>query len=128
VIHVKFLTYEEALGFPLIILFIIGALVVLAVTVVYVIHRHTPLVKANEQELSFLVHMSLGITVLLTMQFTGKPRSWSCMAHQISLELGFCPCLFYSQKDYFTLILPTGFQYPKPGLYPCTTFIKNSLC
>uniref|UniRef100_A0A8C6IG11 Vomeronasal 2, receptor 2 n=1 Tax=Mus spicilegus TaxID=10103 RepID=A0A8C6IG11_MUSSI len=91
--HVEFLAYEEALGFTFIILSIFEALVVLAVTIVYVIHRHTPLVKANDQELSFLIHTSLVITVLSTMLFVGKPCNWSCMAFQVTLALGFCLCL-----------------------------------
>ncbi|XP_040611152.1 vomeronasal type-2 receptor 1 [Mesocricetus auratus] len=91
--EVEFLAYEEALGFTLVILSIFGALVVLAVTVVYVIYRHTPLVKANDRELSFLIQMSLVITVLSSMLFIGKPVNWSCMAHQVTLALGFCLCL-----------------------------------
>eukprot|EP00072_Mus_musculus_P003310 NP_001098085.1 vomeronasal receptor Vmn2r4 [Mus musculus] len=91
--HVEFLAYEEALGFTLVIISIFGALVVLAVTVVYVIHRHTPLVKANDRELSFLIQMSLGITVLSSMLFIGKPCNWSCKTRQVTLALGFCLCL-----------------------------------
>eukprot|EP00073_Rattus_norvegicus_P021190 XP_006232524.1 PREDICTED: vomeronasal 2 receptor 47 isoform X1 [Rattus norvegicus] len=90
---VEFLSYEEALGFTLVILSIFGALVVMAVTVVYVIHRHTPLVKANDRELSFFIQMSLVITVLSSMLFIGKPCNWSCMARQVTLALGFCLCL-----------------------------------
>ena len=90
--HVEFLAYEEALGFTLVILSIFGALVVLAVTVVYVIHRHTPLVKANDRELSFLIQVSLGITVLSSMLFIGKPCNWSCKTRQVTLALGFCLC------------------------------------
>ncbi|XP_041515300.1 vomeronasal type-2 receptor 1-like isoform X1 [Microtus oregoni] len=91
--EVEFLAYEEALGFTLVILSILGALVVLAVILVYVIHRHTPLVKANDRELSFLIQMSLLITVLSSLLFIGKPLNWSCMARQVTLALGFCLCL-----------------------------------
>uniref|UniRef100_A0A8I6ADM9 Vomeronasal 2 receptor, 46 n=1 Tax=Rattus norvegicus TaxID=10116 RepID=A0A8I6ADM9_RAT len=90
---VEFLAYEEALGYALVILSIFGALVALAVTVVYVIHRHTPLAKANDQELSFLIQMSLVITVLSSILFIGKPYNWTCMARQVTLALGFCLCL-----------------------------------
>ncbi|XP_032754184.1 vomeronasal type-2 receptor 1-like [Rattus rattus] len=90
---VEFLTYEEALGYALVILSIFGALVALAVTVVYVIHRHTPLAKANDQELSFLIQMSLVIMVLSSILFIGKPYNWTCMARQVTLALGFCLCL-----------------------------------
>ncbi|XP_051013211.1 vomeronasal type-2 receptor 1-like [Acomys russatus] len=91
--EVEFLAYEEALGFTLVILSIIGALVILAVTVVYVIYRHTPLVNANDRELSFLIQVSLVITVLSSMLFIGKPQHWTCMARQVTLALGFCLCL-----------------------------------
>lgn len=91
--EVEFLAYDEALGFTLVILSIFGALVVLAVTVVYVIYRHTPLVNANGRELSFLIQVSLTITVLSSMLFIGKPCNWSCMARQVTLALGFCLCL-----------------------------------
>ncbi|XP_003498462.1 vomeronasal type-2 receptor 1 isoform X1 [Cricetulus griseus] len=55
--------------------------------------QHTPLVKANDRELSFLIQMSLVITVLSSMLFIGKPLNWSCMARQVTLALGFCLCL-----------------------------------
>uniref|UniRef100_A0A5F9DJI7 G-protein coupled receptors family 3 profile domain-containing protein n=1 Tax=Oryctolagus cuniculus TaxID=9986 RepID=A0A5F9DJI7_RABIT len=91
--EVEFLAYDEALGFTLVILSIFGALVVLAVTVVYVIYRHTPLVNANGRELSFLIQVSLTITVLSSLLFIGKPYNWSCMACQVTLALGFSLCL-----------------------------------
>ncbi|MXQ80244.1 hypothetical protein E5288_WYG006305 [Bos mutus] len=83
--EVEFLAYDEALGFTLVILSIFGVLLVLAVTTVYVIHRHTPLVMAKGRELSFLIQVSLVITLLSSMLFIGKPYNWSCMACQITL-------------------------------------------
>ncbi|XP_005393132.1 PREDICTED: vomeronasal type-2 receptor 1-like [Chinchilla lanigera] len=91
--EVEFLAYDEALGFTLVILSVFGALVVLAVIIVYVIHRQTPLVNANDRELSFLIQVSLLITVLSSMLFIGKPYNWSCMARQVTLALGFSLCL-----------------------------------
>ncbi|XP_077016967.1 vomeronasal type-2 receptor 1-like [Tamandua tetradactyla] len=91
--EVEFLAYDEALGFTLVILSIFGALMVLAVTAVYVIYRHTPLVNANYRELSFLIQVSLVITLLSSMLFIGKPYNWSCMARQVTLALGFSLCL-----------------------------------
>ena len=91
--EVEFLAYDEALGFTLVILSIFGALVVLAVTTVYVIHRYTPLVMGNGRKLSFLIQVSLVITLLSSMLFIGKPYNWSCTACQITLVLGFSLCL-----------------------------------
>lgn len=91
--EVEFLAYDEALGFTLVLLSIFGALVVLAVTVVYVLYRHTPLVNANDRELSFLIQVSLVITLLSSVLFIGKPYDWSCRARQVTLAMGFSLCL-----------------------------------
>ncbi|XP_006149830.1 vomeronasal type-2 receptor 1 [Tupaia chinensis] len=91
--EVEFLSYEEALGFTLVILSIFGALVAVGVIVVYAIHRNTPLVMANGRELSFIIQVSFIITLLSSMLFIGKPCNWSCMARQITLALGFSLCL-----------------------------------
>lgn len=88
----EFLAYDEALGFVLVILTIVGVLVVLAVTVVYVIYRHTPLVNANDQELSFLIQLSLVIILLSSMLSIDKPYNWSCMTGQVTLAMGFSLC------------------------------------
>ncbi|XP_030071525.1 vomeronasal type-2 receptor 1-like [Microcaecilia unicolor] len=91
--EVEFLAYEEALGITLIALSVFGVLIVFAVTVVYILHRDTPLVKANDRELSFMIQFSLVITLLTSILFVGKPEEWSCMARQTTLGLGFSLCL-----------------------------------
>ncbi|XP_027731591.1 vomeronasal type-2 receptor 1-like [Vombatus ursinus] len=103
--EVEFLAYDEALGFTLVALSIFGALVVLAVTVVYVIHRKTPLAKANDRELSFLLQLSLIITLLTSLLFIGKPYNWSCMARQVTLAMGFSLCLSCTLGKTITLFL-----------------------
>ncbi|XP_003428976.2 vomeronasal type-2 receptor 1-like [Ornithorhynchus anatinus] len=91
--EVEFLAYDEALGITLVTLSIFGAFVVLAIMAVYVTHRSTPLVNANDRELSFLILFSLIITLLTSILFIGKPYTWSCMARQVTLSLGFSLCL-----------------------------------
>ncbi|XP_003794176.1 vomeronasal type-2 receptor 1-like [Otolemur garnettii] len=91
--EVEFLAYNEPLGFTLVILSVFGALAVLAVMVVYVIYRHTPLVNANDWELSLLIQASLIVILLSSMLFIGKPHTWTCMARHITLALGFSLCL-----------------------------------
>ncbi|XP_053160772.1 vomeronasal type-2 receptor 1-like isoform X1 [Hemicordylus capensis] len=90
---VEFLAYEDALGMTLIALSVFGAMVVLAVTGVYIKFRGTALVKANDRELSFLIQFSLVTTLLTSILFVGKPENWSCQARQVTLALGFSVCL-----------------------------------
>lgn len=91
--EVEFLAYEEALGITLIFLSIFGAGIVLTVTGVYIKHRNTALVKANDRELSFLIQFSLVITLITSILFIGKPEDWSCQSRQVTLALGFSLCL-----------------------------------
>ncbi|XP_062988028.1 vomeronasal type-2 receptor 1-like [Elgaria multicarinata webbii] len=90
---VEFLAYDEALGMTLIALSVFGACVVLAVTGVYIKFRSTPLVKANDRELSFLIQFSLVSTLMTSILFIGKPEDWSCQARQVALALAFSVCL-----------------------------------
>ncbi|XP_060052931.1 vomeronasal type-2 receptor 1-like [Erinaceus europaeus] len=91
--EVEFLAYDEALGFTLVTLSVFGALMVMAVMLVYVTHRHTPLLSASDRLLSFLIQASLVITLLSSMLFIGKPHNWSCVTRQMALALGFALCL-----------------------------------
>lgn len=91
--QVEFLAYGEALGMTLIALSVFGACVILSVTGVYVKFRKTPLVKANDRELSFLIQFSLVATLLTSVLFVGKPEDWSCQSRQVSLALAFSVCL-----------------------------------
>ncbi|CAM5138326.1 unnamed protein product [Eretmochelys imbricata] len=52
-------------------------------------HRDTALVKANDRELSFLIQLSLVITLLTSFLFVGKPEGWSCQIRQVTIALGF---------------------------------------
>ncbi|KAH0624097.1 hypothetical protein JD844_007460, partial [Phrynosoma platyrhinos] len=70
--EVEFLAYGEALGMALIALSVFGVFVILAVTGVYIKYRATPLVKANDRELSFLIQYSLCVTLMTSILFIDK--------------------------------------------------------
>uniref|UniRef100_A0A674IA05 Vomeronasal type-2 receptor 1-like n=1 Tax=Terrapene triunguis TaxID=2587831 RepID=A0A674IA05_9SAUR len=91
--EVEFLAYDEALGTTLVAVSLFGACIVLSVTIVYRIHRDTAVVKANDRGLSFLIQLSLVITLLTSFLFVGKPKEWSCQIRQVTLALGFSLCL-----------------------------------
>ncbi|KAM4627133.1 vomeronasal type-2 receptor 1 [Polymixia lowei] len=90
---IEFLAFGEPLGITLIVISAFGALVTIAVGVVFVIHLGTPLVKANDALLSFSLLFSLVVTFLCSIVFLGEPQPWSCMTSQVGLALGFALCL-----------------------------------
>ncbi|XP_043926423.1 vomeronasal type-2 receptor 1-like [Protopterus annectens] len=90
---IEFLAYDEALGVTLMVLTVFGACITFAVTVAYILHRDTPLVKSNDRELSFGIQFSIVVTFISAIIFIGKPLDWSCMTRQALLGLGFSLCL-----------------------------------
>ncbi|XP_042342864.1 vomeronasal type-2 receptor 1 [Plectropomus leopardus] len=90
---IEFLAFGEPLGITLIVISAFGALVTIAVGVVFVVHIRTPLVKANDALLSFTLLFSLVVTFLCSIVFLGEPQHWSCMTSQVALALGFALCL-----------------------------------
>ncbi|XP_038141462.1 vomeronasal type-2 receptor 1 [Cyprinodon tularosa] len=90
---IEFLAFGEPLGITLIVISAFGALITIAVGVVFLMHIGTPLVKANDPLLSFLLLLSLVVTFLCSIVFLGEPQNWSCMTSQVALALGFALCL-----------------------------------
>uniref|UniRef100_H3C7S5 Vomeronasal 2, receptor 1 n=1 Tax=Tetraodon nigroviridis TaxID=99883 RepID=H3C7S5_TETNG len=90
---IEFLAFGEPLGITLIVISACGAVVTIAVAVVFILNASTPLVKANDAVLSLLLLFSLVVTFLCSIVFLGEPQDWSCMTSQVALALGFALCL-----------------------------------
>lgn len=81
--EVEFLAYDEALGFTLVTLGGLGSRNSVCAT-----QAHSA-VNASDGELSFLIQVSLAITLLSSVLFIGKSYHWSCMARQVALAWAF---------------------------------------
>uniref|UniRef100_A0A667ZWX6 Vomeronasal 2, receptor 1 n=1 Tax=Myripristis murdjan TaxID=586833 RepID=A0A667ZWX6_9TELE len=97
---IEFLAFGEPLGITLIVISAFGALVTIAVGVVFIVNLGTPLVKANDALLSFSLLFSLVVTFLCSIVFLGEPQPWSCMTSQVALALGFALCLSSIMGNY----------------------------
>ncbi|XP_061775303.1 vomeronasal type-2 receptor 1 [Nerophis ophidion] len=90
---IEFLAFGEPLGITLSVISACGALLTVLVGVVLAVQVNTPLVKANDAVLSFLLLLSLVVTFLCSLVFLGEPQPWTCMSRQVCLALGFALCL-----------------------------------
>ncbi|GCB76010.1 vomeronasal type-2 receptor 1 [Scyliorhinus torazame] len=90
---IEYLGYNDALGMALIALSVFGACIAIAIAVAYMVRRDTPLVKANDRGLSFVLLFSLVICFLSSIVFVGLPVAWSCMTRQVLLAISFSTCL-----------------------------------
>ncbi|XP_041919633.1 extracellular calcium-sensing receptor-like [Alosa sapidissima] len=91
--EVEFLSYEEALGISLTTVSLLGACIAAVVLAIFVHHRHTPVVRANNSELSFLILLSLKLCFLCALLFIGQPRLWTCQLRHAAFGISFVLCV-----------------------------------
>lgn len=89
----EFLSFQEPMGIILTVLSISGAMLTCAVLGTFIHHRDTPLVRANNSELSFLLLLSLIPCFLCALAFIGRPLSWSCMLRHTLFGVSFVVCI-----------------------------------
>ncbi|KAL4597475.1 hypothetical protein GN956_G26017 [Arapaima gigas] len=90
---VEFLSFEEPLGVCLTVTSLLGVCVCLAVLSVFARHRSTPVVRANNSELSFLLLLALALCFLCAVLFIGQPQQWTCQLRHVVFGLAFALCI-----------------------------------
>ncbi|XP_034024841.1 extracellular calcium-sensing receptor-like [Thalassophryne amazonica] len=89
----EFLSLSDNLGIMLMAMSLFGSLCTTMVVVIFSWHRMTPLVKANNSELSFLLLFSLTLCFLCALTFIGRPSEWSCMLRHTAFGIIFVLCV-----------------------------------
>uniref|UniRef100_A0A4W3GXZ4 Extracellular calcium-sensing receptor-like n=1 Tax=Callorhinchus milii TaxID=7868 RepID=A0A4W3GXZ4_CALMI len=91
--EVEYLSFQEATGIALVAIALFGACLTVTVSVIFFHYKTTPVVKANNSELSFLLLTSLVLCFLCSIAFIGQPTDWGCKLRYTAFAVIFELCI-----------------------------------
>ncbi|XP_072286994.1 vomeronasal type-2 receptor 26-like [Pyxicephalus adspersus] len=110
---VTFLSHEDPIGIALTFIAVLFTISASAVLGIFINYQHTPIVKANNRDLSYLILIALMLSCLCCLFFIERPERVSCFLRQSVFGITFS--ISISSLLAKTAIVVIAFNATKPG-------------
>uniref|UniRef100_A0A1B8Y5S4 G-protein coupled receptors family 3 profile domain-containing protein n=1 Tax=Xenopus tropicalis TaxID=8364 RepID=A0A1B8Y5S4_XENTR len=109
----EFISYEDPLGQSLAAVSVLSSLTVILVFLIFMKYHKTPVVKANNQTLSYSLLLSLTLSFLCCFLFIGRPQKVTCLLRQVTFGINFTVSVSCVLAK--TVTVAIAFNATKPG-------------
>ncbi|XP_078524840.1 extracellular calcium-sensing receptor-like [Lissotriton helveticus] len=111
--EMEFLSFQEPLGMGLAIMSIVLCLVPSVILGLFILYKDTPVMKANNRFVSYVLLLALAMCFLCSLPFIGYPSKGKCLVRQTTFGICFALCVSCILAK--TIMVIIAFNATKPN-------------